>query len=189
MMELDPTELGVLYGIFLSFGVAGVLATVVGLVRQYQVWRLYKNTPRAEEVRDSQDLCPNHHEWNEIYLAITELDRGKYKVCSRCGFIAGTRHRVNDLGLEALKRSIRIKKEEDRYQQSLIEKKNQLVREHKKVYLQQNLENFRSAALSEEKKLLEDLMSDLFDFATKKQDEAYETVINESVWRKGDGDG
>lgn len=172
-------EQGILIGVFLTgaiYFLVRLLILTYELIRRRYVIR---NLPGSIRVSELKTLC-KVHEWENIFLALSNLPIGKSLVCKRCGKVSGQEeYQLNQAAVDQLNQSLEIKKRKEAEFAYLEERFKSIVDRKVAVYVNQNLPNFKQAASAETDELIGKLMLDLSRYTIKVAQEATSEITTE----------
>lgn len=90
-------------GIVVTFLLASYVANdfLVKLRGYLQYRRNLRTLPNVESVKSESELC-KMHEWEKVTLALGKLEAGVYRTCLACGFVGGTKYKLNSAAKEVM---------------------------------------------------------------------------------------
>lgn len=110
------------------------VAVIKEMINSKRVKREYPSLNKADDF----SVCDGPHTWENSQLAMSQLPVKSYKICTSCGYVAGTEFQLNAPGREVLLNNIvRRKAREERYQAAVRSKyersqeiMKKLIKEH-----------------------------------------------------------
>lgn len=169
--EVDIMEV-LLVGItlYLVYVAARVMYTV------YQIERRKRIYPATLEGAD--ETCPGHT-WENVKLALKDLEFKTYSVCTRCGTIAGENKRVNAAGLAQLKESIQKRAERNAYIEELKVRRDLQLTQRKMKLIDEILEK----EIDDQENIVRPLLERTFEEALKAEREVSELLLEQETSR------
>lgn len=112
--------------------------------------KIYPSLVKADE-----GLCKTHT-WIKSKLVLTKLDTGFYTLCKECGFVSGTKFKLNGPGLEVLNNNIKLADQKYENMKKSVSRFEEIFKADRILWIKTNINKF-GKDLEENQKLLEEL--------------------------------
>lgn len=114
------------------------LDTVLDLVHKFKTRNLY---PKADFLEESK-LCKDSHSWEDVYLALMNMDVGTHKVCTKCGFVSGSEMQINKAGVGQINQTIELKRQAKERQEKSIDRLIEILKADRDMWIKTFVNEF-----------------------------------------------